>query len=380
MSMDRCRRLVVKGRTTLAGTMGFFLASQVALGVWFYCWHADLINPNQELRFARLAARLAKAPGRGLLAVVGGSRSANGFCPRALGDWMPQPPVVFNFATLGGGPVRELLTYRQMVARGMRPDWLLAELWPGFWSEQPGIFFERDVILRCDSYLCDLPVLDRLYDARWDGLDKVWTKNVIPAAYYRTALLDQYAPFLAGPGARDRAFAKVHWVTLDDWGWLPVMWPRADPETFAVWLEKARKETERCLVPLEIKPGTDWAIRELLRECKEHGTQVALYFAPEHSALRSWYTPQAHALIQSYFHDLSEEYGVPVIDVRDWMSDDGFVDFCHLLPHAAEAFSARLGREVLRPLVEGTPLPEHLLLRGPEPAPAYDRTAPPAGP
>jgi hypothetical protein len=379
MSMECRRRMVVKGRTTLFGTVGLFVASQIILGVWFYCCHADLTDPTQEYRFARLEARLKEAPGRGLLAVVGGSRSANGFCPKALGDWMPQPPVVFNFATLGSGPVRELLTYRRMRARGIRPDWLVAELWPCFWSEIQGLFFERDAILHSDAYLTDLSIVHRLYHAGWGGLAKVCTKNLMPVGYYRAELLEECAPLFACRSS-GRNCAKVHWETLDDWGWLPVKFPRASPEQFALKLEEARQATEPCLSPLEIKPGTDWAMRELLRECREDGTRVALFFAPEHSSVGSWFGPQAKALIDSYFLSLGKEYAVPVIDVRHWASDDGFVDFCHLLPPWAEAFSARFGREVLRPLVEGRPLPAQVLFRGMEPAPSYDRAAPPAGP
>jgi hypothetical protein len=37
------------------------------------------------------------------------------------------------------------------------------------------------------------------------------------------------------------------------------------------------------------------------------------------------------------------------------MADDAFLDFCHLHPAGAGAFSARFGREALRPLLEGGP-------------------------
>jgi hypothetical protein len=381
MSMNRRRRLVGKGKAALVWTLGLFVASQALLGVWFRYCHADMINPTQEFRYARLGKLLAETPGQGLVVVVGSSRSANGFSPHALGDWMPQPPVVFNFATLGGGPVRELLTYRQMIARGIRPDWLLVEIWPCFWSERPGLYYEQAAILRCDSYLSDLPVISRLYGAGWDGFAGVCVKNLTPVIHYRAPLLETYAPDLASRGAdNNRNWEKIHWLGLDDWGWLPVGWPRLGPEEFAQKLEHARQVTQPDLEGLAFKPGTDWAIHELLRECREHGSKVALFFNPEHSGLRSWYSPQAWERVQSYFLGLAGEFNVPVIDARDWVPDEGFVDFCHLLPCGADLFSARFGREVLRLLVEGRPLPANVLLRGPEQTPTYDRASPPAGP
>jgi hypothetical protein len=382
MTSDRRRKLVVKGRATLAWMAGLFVASQAAFGWWLYQHHPEMINPNYEFRFNRLQARRSEAPGAPLVIVVGSSRSANGFCPAALRTAAPGglSPVVFNFATLGGGPVRELLTYRQMLARKIRPDWLLVEVWPAFWKERQGLFEEKGPVLQADQYLSDLPVLRRLYGAGWDCFTKVFGETLTPIIHYRADLIAQYVPFLAGRGAvGEIGWGRVRWGNLDDWGWLPIAWGRSPPPEFAQMLKDAQKVTLPYIDPLEFKPGTDWAMRQLLCECHRQGTKVALFFTPEHSALRSWYPQQSLDAILAYFQGLADEYGVPVVDAREWLADEAFVDFCHLLPEGAATFSARFGRDVLQPLLAGKPLDEHLLLGKKVSTPRYSgaETSPP---
>ena len=44
--------------------------------------------------------------------------------------------------------------------------------------------------------------------------------------------------------------------------------------------------------------------------------------------------------------DLRREWGVPVIDARDWVADKDLWDTHHLLPEGAEVYTDRLGREL----------------------------------
>jgi hypothetical protein len=371
------RRAALKGRSALAWFLTLFAAGQAALGVWLYRCHPELCDPNWGYREAHLRDRLAEAPGRPLVLFVGSSRPANGFNPRGLGDWRPRgrpAPVVFNFATLGGGPVRELLTLRRLLARGIRPEWVLVEAWPPFWAGS-GHYDERPAILSCDFHWSDLPVLAHVYGCRWSAFSQVCQETLFPFFHARGGVLFTYAPLLVARNAEaDVEGARLHWLTLDDWGWLPVPWERGSPEAVRRGLEYARQYTQPVLEKLTLTPAVDWSIRQFVQECRGWGIKVAFVVLPEHSVLRGWYTPGAQAVFTGYLRRLQEEYGTPVIDARDWVGDDDFHDSSHLRPSGAAVFSARFGPEVLRPLLEGRPLPAQVLLR---PACSDEATLPP---
>jgi hypothetical protein len=361
------RRLAVsRGRAALVWALGLFAAGQWAMGAWLHRKHPEMCDATWGFRIARLRERLAEAPGRPLVVALGSSRAANGISPADFADWEPRngpKPVVFNFATLGAGPIRELLTFRRLLAHGIRPDWLVVEVWPAFWLDR-GHYEEHMPILLGDAQLSDISVLRRVYGCGWDTFTKVVETNLVPAPHFRTELFCRYAPFLVGEGMqREVAWARGHWLTLDPCGWLPVSWPRVSSEEFARHVKEAHDLTQPRLEEMEVTENANWTIRTLLRECRERGIRVALLYMPEHSALRSWYPPQKLSLLQDYLTHLSAEYGVPVIDTRLWLDDDCFQDVLHLHPEGARTFSARFGREVLRPLLEGGPLPAHAALR-----------------
>jgi hypothetical protein len=359
------RRVVSRGRLALVWALALFAAGQFALGRWLHRRHPEMCEPTWEFRLARLRERLAEAPGRPLLVTLGSSRAANGISPADLGDWAPRngpAPVAFNFATLGAGPIRELLTLRRLLAHGIRPDWVVVEVWPAFWLDK-GHYEEHMPILQADAHLSDLPVLQRLYRYGWDAFATVVEKNLLPVVHARTEVFYAHAPFLVSRSAEhDIHWGRGHWLTLDPRGWLPVGWPRVSAEEFRKHIGVAREVTKPRLDELEVPANTEWAMRELLRECRAQGIRVAYLYMPEHSVLRSWYLPQKLALVQDYLTRLGQEYGVPIIDMRDWLSDDCFQDVLHLHPAGARTFSACLGPEILRPLLEGTPLPAQAAL------------------
>jgi hypothetical protein len=81
---------------------------------------------------------------------------------------------------------------------------------------------------------------------------------------------------------------------------------------------------------------------------------VVLVLTPEGKEFQGWYAPEARAEVDRYSAAVASEYGLPLIDARDWLSEEDFSDQHHTLRRGAERFTERLGREVLRPLVAGT--------------------------
>jgi hypothetical protein len=94
-------------------------------------------------------------------------------------------------------------------------------------------------------------------------------------------------------------------------------------------------------------------LREVVGLCRQKGIKVAVLYLPEATVFRSWYQAALRTRIDQYLRLLGRMCGFPVIDMRTWCPDRCFMDGFHLNHEGAKAFTARFGREVLRPLVLG---------------------------
>jgi hypothetical protein len=70
---------------------------------------------------------------------------------------------------------------------------------------------------------------------------------------------------------------------------------------------------------------------------------------PESSEFRGSYSPAAVRLVDDYCGGLGREYGVPVVDARDWLPDEAFVDSHHVVRTWARPYTERLAREAVVP-------------------------------
>ncbi len=265
---------------------------------------------------------------------------------------------------------------RRLLAEGVRPAWVLIEVWPPFLA-QAGAFEEAEAILRCDWDWADVPLLARFYSQGRSAINSVLGKRLAPAVHYRQKLLNHYAPVLLPPDlVRELERASRQWCGQDEWGAQRLIEDRPDPQRRRHNLEVGRYLMNPVLENFHVSDLADGALRGLLDECHGRGIRTALFVMPEHSALRGWYPSDLKAAFHQYLTQLHEDYAVPVIDARSWCPDDDFGDMCHLLASGAVAFSERFGRDVCRPLLEGEPLPEAVLFR--EDAPFTSATPPKA--
>jgi hypothetical protein len=353
-----------KARNALVWGVALFLLGQAAFALFIDRHHPEMRDPVYAVRLAHLRKRRAEAPGRPLLLALGSSRVANGFCPaeveRPLGEG--SAPLVFNFGAQGGGPVMECLLYRRLTADGLRPDFLLAEVWAPH-MPKIGFFQEAGQLDSIDLYWSDLFVFGGLCGRWGEAVNRLLGRELAPAIHRRAQLLDHYAPFLLPLADR----ASLHWdqltaARIDPTGWLPVSWPRLTRKQAREDLVLQRRLVQPAIDGFHIDPVSAAALRELLEECRAHGTRAALLLMPEHHSMRRWYTPAVRAEFARFVDDLGREFNVPVIDARTWSPNRDFHDAIHLLPDGARALSARLGRDVLRPWLAGQALPPRTLL------------------
>jgi hypothetical protein len=374
--VSRRRKSIARVRAVFAWTALFLAAIQAALGVWLYRYHPETVDPEYRGRLARLKARRAEEPSRPLVVVLGSSRPLSGLRAGLLNDPAPGGPVVFNFSQVHTGPVRELILLRRLLAEGVRPDAVVLELFPAFLPQQ-GWFSEGHAVVVADPCWSDWPVLRRYYHLGEDAFSRLFTKTFFPAVHYRRMLLARVSPFLStAPEVIAADWAAARRDDLDAFGWQPAP-DRAIPAELEKSLQRGRDAAGPSLDGREVSKLSDGPLRELLGECSAQGIRPMVLLMPEHSALRSWYTPAGRERLEGYLASIAAEYGAPVVDARGWLPDEDFLDFCHLVSAGATDFTERFGREALRPWLAGRPLPAEVLLH---PAAAPASAAPPRGP
>ena len=358
-----------KGRRIVFWTLGCFLLVQLVLTVYLAGWMRELRDPLYGFRLRSLRARLAESPHAPLFLILGSSRIKHSICPsdlevEAAGD--APKPIVYNFGINGMGFIRSLIYFRRLLADGIHPDILLLETWPPLWG-QSGFCQESRLVMGFDDLsLRDLPLACRYFFQERDVLRFALRRAFLPISCYRSRFLKAAVRSLLPREQAEEMDKQVSdaWPADHD-GWFLMPWEPATPEAKAHALQQGVIDIKPLLSSLRLDPRSDAALRELLAECRQRGIRVAMILMPEHSLTRGWYSAQARELVQDYLSRIQREEQVPIVDSRDWVSDDEFADSCHMSQKGVPAFCRRLGREVVQPLLEGKPLPNRVLFGGP---------------
>ncbi|HLN32743.1 MAG TPA: DUF1574 family protein [Gemmataceae bacterium] len=311
------------------------------------CWigllewrRPEFFDPKYGCRLNQLRACLTKEPGRALMIVLGSSRSEQGFRPSLLPADTPggKAPLVYNLARGGSSPLLHLLTLRRLLADGIRPDWVLLEVFPPSLAEDDTSATLLKTTLRDFPLLCHYSISRKTYAYYLRDRALLWWQ-------YRNGLLAGLGPGWLSPSARwDRLWdpRSGEWRTIGE---------SVTPGQFQEELADAGRRYRKKLQDFRIAAEADRALRAILELCREQNIRTLLYLMPEASAFREWYAPSAQALLSNYLAQLGQEYGSPVIDCRGWVQDDDFWDGHHLLYRGAVTFMRRFYSEVFtRPL------------------------------
>jgi len=335
-----------RARAIVLGAIVAALALQALLLASFSFWPL-LRDPDYGNRLVRLETLVHEHPTRPLLVVLGSSRTALGVRPDVLMQaWSREGEAadVFNFSRIGNGPLFELLYLHRLLARGIRPDWLVVELWPLFLDDSSldGREDERIDVHWLESG--DWPVLAR-HSAIHEALFRRWQRDRLTPWYSNRSILMQY--FAPGWGRFD-PFGYQLSSTLDRWGWL---------EAEAMNRERYRREAkqmtaryEKTLARFEPSARADGEIREVLDLCREHRIAASLLFMPETTDLRAIYGARSKRRLAAYVSKLTIDYAIPVIDTSDWSPDDDFGDADHLTAQGALEFSRRFAERAGPPM------------------------------
>ena len=354
-----------KGKRIALWTLFCIAISQPALSIYLDKRRLESRDPLYGHRLHHLRDQLNESPNSPLFLIMGSSRVKYSVRPEAMKlpsiANAPQP-IVYNFGLNGMGAIRELMHFRRLWADGIRPKWLLLEIWPPLWAES-GFFRESRMVLgEDDLHWRDLLLLCRYFRSDREVLHLAFQKCLTPLRTYRDMLLSLYVQSLL-PNEKLREFEQriVDSLPEDRGGWFPLPWELTTPAEKHQALLDGDDKIKPLLQPLCIDPRSDSALRELLAECRQRDIKVALILLPEPSWTRGFYTQQTHAIVRDYLTRLRQDHPVPIVDARAWAADEDFSDSTHMGKKGVPTFSERLGREVVQPLIDDKPLSARIL-------------------
>jgi hypothetical protein len=324
-----------RARRALGWGLGCYVLCQLAFSTVLY-------DPEYEWRLDTLKARVAEDPKRPLLLVIGSSRTQMGFSAEMLPPVQTtagQAVLSFNFSHPAAGPVMNLMNLRRLLREGIHPDWLVLEMMPAFLA---GEGFD---CLTADLGAQDLPVLAH-YVSPWMLYGKYALARLATDHRPQLDFLRRHGPawLLGERQGPERGHGPLGGFVANT---------SIDPGERARRIDLMHAQYAETLREYELSPAGDRATRALLDLCRWQHLPTVLLLMPESSAFRSWYSDRARATVARYLDGLVKDFDVPLLDARTWVADEDFSDGHHLLRGGQAAFSTRLEREVLQPLVEG---------------------------
>jgi hypothetical protein len=303
--------------------------------------HPEWYDREYQVRRELLNEQIAEHPQEPVCLVVGSSRLIAGFMPETLPpmhDSSGREVLIFNYVHFGAGPRMNLIQIHRALRDGVKPTHAVIEIVPGF--------FRHDDLPVKEIAIHDVPILWPYSNKpRLVGSTVGFRLNGVYRP--RTALLRSIAPdwVTQAENEKDPVLYPLggdnHWARLDE----PTEKERTMLRMLAIGRFASRMQTFR------LDPHLTGATIELLELCRANNIQVSVIMTPENSEFLSWYSPEAESILDPFLNELRTRFNVPIIDGRRWLGDEYFSDPHHLKTKGAEAYTKRLGTEVIAPLL-----------------------------
>jgi hypothetical protein len=344
------RRLTRCSRADVIWGLALFVTGQLVLAAAIERWLPELRDPRYACRARKLCARTAAEPKPLTVVMLGSSRVQDGFDSSALEKQLARrfdrPVIVYNFGLPGTGPIANLLHFERLCAANVKPDLLFVEFVPVMLTGPDGVPQEATWYKADRLWEHELAVVER-YGVPADALRRDWWQDwPVPCHGHRFAIVSRILPRLLPLQLQLNGDRRI-----DPSGWQPRNNAPLTADDRRRGLEYSRSGFGVSLQSFRLCEGACRAQRDLLARCREERIPTALVWLPEGEVFRSWYPREAEADIRRFLDELIAELGVPLVDARDWVDDDGFLDGNHLHASGAADFSERLGREVVEPIL-----------------------------
>jgi hypothetical protein len=330
-------------RTVLARFVLALLLAQLVLDVLIENAWPNVRDPEWHLLVGRLRQLLAEAPNRPLVVVLGSSRSELAVNAAWLSR-LPSGPVVFNASVPAAGPLMQRVLLQRLLAQGIRPDLIVFEVMPPYFSDR-GATFEESIPAGPRLNLAELREL--VPDAREPTrLIKGWLKGrLLPLSYHQVALLHHLFPSGLCPVS-----ATLPGSDRDRHGW------KCAPECSAARRARLTKymlgQYDRAIRSPTLHEPRIRHLERLLTRCQKEGIGCILFVPPENSGFRSNTAASLRTSLDAALAKIARKHGVPLYDARDWLSDEEFMDGHHATGKGAARFTARFEVEAFVPFLK----------------------------
>jgi hypothetical protein len=346
MTETRCRSR--RARAALLWGLTVFLLGQITLNLLLTWARPDILNPVYGARLVQLQRFLRgqTTTDRPLILMLGSSRTNYGIdaarMEAVLSNTLGRPVSAFNFGTLGGGPVTELLHLECLLAAGIKPNLLLIEVLPPFLAGQLPVPPEARWLPQSSRLSADDRALLLHYGYPVAELRRTqqlsWT---IPIYAHRSALLSRLLPCWL-PYAE-----RLDWAwNGDEHGWTALP-KRLTPQRYQESLRIDRDNFAAAFTGYRVRGAPAEALCRLLETCRQHQIPALAVLMPEGKPFHSWYSRGTESQVEALQDEVMRRYGVQCIDAREWAVETDFFDAHHLAAAGAMRFTDRLSRSLI---------------------------------
>jgi hypothetical protein len=312
---------------------------------------AQGVRDPEYRHFEKLALeRCAEAPERPLVLAMGSSRTLMGLDAGTLTRLRSgtDAPLVVNGGFCAAGPMMNKILLSRLLAAGVRPKFIFFEMMPMSLSARDGAAYEERMVFQGRFSLGEAlgmwPSTDAKHRLCWH-----WGRSrLFPCVRHQVELREALGIDLTR--AREPKTDAADAYGKDAYGWGAVTKPFT-PEEIETETRCALALFDRPMKQPAISKGAERAYREWFALAAAEGIAGAVVFPPDSSRIRG-IDPAVAAVHAAAARRIADDFGLPVVDAREWVDDDGFFDGHHMTADGARRYTERFGREAL-PLVPG---------------------------
>jgi hypothetical protein len=349
--MSRHRRRKQIARRLLVWVAFWYVLGQLAMFAWIdEKWPLERTRVERE-KWKQLHERLAEAPDRPLVLMLGSSRADWAFQAGRL-NGLPAPDgrplLAYNLAVPTTGPMHEALYLNDLLAEGIRPRLLLVEfVYTHLNKSQRGLLSEEHFTM--PQWLSGHQALFlRPYYSQKRRLLIHWLESRLAPWYGFRCDMHEYLK-----GRRALKPLDPQAQPTDAWGWRRLSDDPGGPELRAWRRMGAVTMYGESMRRFRLGAGPVRAMRDTLARCRREQIPVALVRLPVTKEFYELIPAEGRKELDNLFAELSN--GVHVIDASGWLPNEDFHDGHHVLKSGADKFTTRMIKEVHQLLVRTEP-------------------------